>query len=344
MWKWVTISALVLSWGSTRLCAEPPSITAVSETKAALLEHLPTLGSEQFWSDELQFRGWRIQRNALHDGYRLLDPSDVRQAHGTFAECRQALEEAKRVKSLAPLSGKAVLVLHGLGRTRTHMDELASYLEETGKYQAINVAYASTRRSLDEHAQSLAHVIEGLEGIDEIHFVCHSLGNLVVRRYLGEATQGQPRWRVDPRLKRMVMLGPPNQGSKVAEFFKSNDLLGLVAGPSGKQLGRQWSETQTRLATPNFPFGILAGGAGNTRGANPLLAGDDDFVVSVEETRLAGACDFRLLHCLHGAITHEPEAKKYVLSFLDHGYFLSEAERQAILGAPAAAHSQARQP
>jgi hypothetical protein len=308
------------------------------------MAHLPTLGDEQFWSDEVVFRDWRIQQNALQESYRLLDPRDFRQAFGSFDECRRALEEAKRVRGLQPLSGKAVLFLHGLGRTRTHMEELARYLEEAGEYQAINVAYASTRRSLDEHAQSLARVIEGLEGFEELNFVCHSLGNLVVRRYLGEAGQAVPQWRVDPRLKRMVMLGPPNNGSKVAEFFRSNDLLGLVAGPSGKQLGRQWSEMQPLLATPSFPFGILAGGLGNEQGANPLLAGDDDFVVSVEETRLAGAADFRLVHCLHGAITHEAVAKKYVLSFLQHGYFVSEAERQTIEETARATVSQASQP
>ena len=52
----------------------------------------------------------------------------------------------------------------------------------------FDCAPGSTRRSLDDHARSLARVIEGLEGIDEIDFVCHSLGNLIVRRYLGEAS------------------------------------------------------------------------------------------------------------------------------------------------------------
>jgi hypothetical protein len=89
------------------------------------------------------------------------------------------------------------------------------------------------------------------------------------------------------------------------------------------------------LATPTFPFGILAGGKGNERGVNPLLKGDDDLIVTVAETRLAGACDFRLVPCWHGDLVRDEDVRRCARSFLEHGYFSSEAERQPI--APAAA-------
>jgi hypothetical protein len=176
-----------------------------------------------------------------------------------------------------------------------------------------------------------------------MNFVCHSLGNLVVRRYLGEAQQAEPRWRVDSRIKRMVMLAPPNNGAQFAELFKNSELLGLFTGPSGKQLGREWNQTQKSLATPGFPFAILAGGRGDDRGVNPLLKGDDDLIVSVEETRLPGACDFRLINCLHGEIINNPDVRNCVLTFLEHGYFTADGERQPIAAtssAPAKALGQ----
>src|SRR5207237_9980955 len=142
----------------------------------------------------------------------------------------------------------------GFGRTRNHMAAIGERLEKDGHFTWINVSYASTRRSLDDHAQSLAHVIDGLEGIDEIDFVCHSLGNLIVRRYLGEANQHEPRWKPDPRIKRMVMLGPPNNGAQLAALFKNNELLGLIYGPSAKQLAREWSVAEKLLATTPFAF------------------------------------------------------------------------------------------
>jgi len=291
---------------------------------------LPTLGGEQFWSDELVYRGWRIQQNVLTQHYRLLDPADVRRAWGTSEQCREALDEIKSRDNLPALSGRAVVTLHGLIRSRDHMAPLGEYLAKEGGYTIVNVSYASTRRSLDDHALSLSRVIAGLEGVEEINFVCHSLGNLVVRRYLGEATQPQPRWQVDPRIKRMVMLGPPNNGAQLAVMFKSNELFGLVTGPSGKQLARTWDQCQQALATPSFPFGVLAGGSGNSSGLNPLVLGDDDLIVSVEETRLSGAADFRLLHCRHNRLMNDPAARACALSFLQHGYFTSDSERQPI--------------
>ena len=324
------LAAAFLSAAMVR--AQTPMLA--SAAKAPVNLPLPTMGGEAFWSDELVYQGWRIQQNVLTGHYRLLDPHDVRRAWGTAEQCRAAFDELKRREKLPPLSGRAVVTLHGLIRSRDHMQGLSQFLAQEGKYHVVNVSYASTRRSLDDHALALSHVIAGLEGIEEIHFVCHSLGNLVVRRYLGEASQAQPRWQVDPRINRMVMLGPPNNGAQLAVLFKNNELYGLVTGPSGKQLSRTWDDCQKTLATPGFPFAILAGGRGTDLGLNPLVDGDDDLIVAVEETRLPGAADFRLLNCRHSRLMDDPAARQYVHSFLEHGYFTAESERQPI-AAPA---------
>ena len=39
---------------------------------------------------------------------------------------------------------------------------------------------------------------------------CTSLGNLVIRHYYGDMADPTGSRRPDPRLKRIVMLGPPN--------------------------------------------------------------------------------------------------------------------------------------
>lgn len=300
-----------------------------------------TLGGEQFWSDELVHGAWRIQRNALSGHHRLLDPAEVRRAWGTWEQCKAAFDEHKSSRAIPPLTGRAVITLHGFGRSRDHMAGLGKFLEQDGAFTWINVSYASTRGTLGDHAATLAKVIEGLEGIDEIYFVGHSLGNLVVRRYLGEGACTQPRWTPDPRIQRMVMLGPPNNGAQMAqllaELLHDNELVRTVMGPSAWQLARDWDEAKTRLATPRFEFGVLAGGCGDNVGLNPLLAGDDDLVVRVEETRLPGATDFRLVNCRHGQLMNDAAVRQQVLTFLHHGYFTAAEERQPIADAVAAA-------
>jgi len=293
------------------------------------------LGAEQLWSDDFVYGSWRIQASAISGQYRLLDPMDVRRTSGTQQQCRDAFLALRRSEKLPSLDGRAVITLHGFGRSRDHMASLGTLLEQQGKFTWINVSYASTRRSLDDHAESLAHIIDGLEGIDEINFVCHSLGNLIVRRYLGEAAQPNARWKPDPRIKRMVMLGPPNNGAQlaqvIAELLNDNDFARFVAGPSAWQLARHWDETAKLLATPTFEFGIISGGFGDGRGLNPLLHGDDDLIVKVEETRLAGATDFRVVACRHGRLMCDPLVQPYVLSFLENGYFSTPAEKQPIV-------------
>ena len=312
-----------------------PSLPANPVTK--------TLGGMQFWSDELVFHDWRIQQNVLTGHYRLLDEHDNRKASGTFDDCKAKLEEIKRAQSLSPLKGPAVVTLHGLIRSRDMMAGIGQYLAQEGDYTWLNVSYASTRRTLDEHAASLARVIDNLDGVSEIDFVCHSLGNLVVRRYLGEASAEQPKWKVDPRVKRMVMLAPPNHGAHFAEYFKDNKLFGLVLGPSGKQLAAEWSDVEKRLAVPPFEFGIIAGSKKSSRLANPLLDGEDDLVVSVEETRLAGACDFLVVPLAHGELMDDPQVRRCVRRFLQEGCFVAADKRMPIAKEekPAAAEAKA---
>lgn len=289
-----------------------------------------TLGGTQFWSDELVFRGWRIQKNVFSGHYRLLDDKDYRQASGDFDDCRRKLDELKQARDLQPMKGPAVVTLHGLIRSRDMMEGIGKYLEQEGDYLWLNVSYASTRRTLDDHAASLARVIDNLDGVSEIDFVCHSLGNLVVRRYLGEATAEQPKWKVDRRIKRMVMLGPPNNGAHFAQYFKDNRLFDLVLGPSGKQLAAQWGDVEKRLAVPPFEFGIIAGCAKTAKLENPLLEGDNDLVVKVDETKLPGACDFLVVPCAHGELMDDPHVRRCVRRFLQEGCFEATEKRMPI--------------
>lgn len=290
-----------------------------------------TLGGKQFWTDELIFHEWRIQRHAWTKHYRLLDDENHRRAWGHFKHCRNRLEALKQQEKLSPMQGKVVVVLHGLVRTRKSMSGLCDYLVEHGDYTVLNVSYASTRNRLDQHALSLARIIENLgPEITEINFVAHSLGNLVIRHYLGDQTDLEDSMRPDPRIKRIVMLAPPNNGAQFAERFQDNKLFRAIWGKSGVKLAREWPELEKRLATPGKDFGIIAGGRGENSGSNPLLRGDDDFVVRVEETRLPGARDFVVLPAFHTLIMDDKKTQEYVLRFFKHGYFVSAEKRRPI--------------
>lgn len=291
---------------------------------------LPTLGGKQFWADERFFHDWHIQRNVFTGHYRLLDGNHLRYAWGTFDECANKLEQIKRERSLPPMRGRAVIVLHGLFRSASSMNRMCRHLSTEGGYTVFNVNYPTTRGSVADHARSLARIIDHLEGIDEINFVGHSLGNLVVRHYLADHTHPEQGQRPDPRIRRIVMLGPPNQGAEIAVALGHVGLFHTVAGASGTQLAGDWNDLEASLAIPECEFGILAGGRSKEKGYNPWLTGDNDLVVSVETTRLQGAADFAVLPVVHSFMMDDRTVIQYTLRFLKEGYFVSAEARRPI--------------
>jgi hypothetical protein len=299
--------------------------------KAPLNLKSPTLGGKFYWADELVYHDWRIQRHADDGHYRLIDGDDVRHAWGTFEQCRSRFDEIKRQRKLPPLEGPVVLVMHGLGKTRISNEEMVEFLRSNSKYTVLSVGYASTQADVASHAGALARVIGHLgERVTEINFIAHSLGNIVIRHYLSDQTDVANGRRPDPRIKRIVMVGAPNNGARMAEIFGQNSAFERVLGKSGRALAREWDGLQKRLAVPQCEFGIIAGGKLDGNGYNPFLDGDDDFIVKVEETMLSGAADFLVIDGLHALLMSNPDVQKAALRFLQHGYLVSEDRRRPL--------------
>jgi hypothetical protein len=151
-----------------------------------------------------------------------------------------------------------------------------------------------------------------------------------VRHYLADQTQPGLGLKPDARIKRIVMLGPPNQGAEFAEALDGLGLFHAMAGTAGGELSGHWDQLAAQLATPECEFGIVAGGRSGQRGFNPWLTGDNDLVVNVESTRLPGAADFAVLPVIHSFMMNDETVLEYTLRFLEHGYFVSAEARRPI--------------
>lgn len=75
---------------------------------------------------------------------------------------------------------------------------------------------------------------------------------------------------------------------------------------------------------PQCEFGIIAGGLGDGEGYNPLIPGDDDMTVGVEETRLRGMKDFIRVKGQHSILLNDKNVIDNVVHFLDKGYFIKK--------------------
>ncbi len=244
-----------------------------------------TFGGKQLWTDQKVLGGWRIQKSILSDHYRLLDDDDVRVAWGSRSEMNAAWLANKEQIGKSSETPLRILLIHGLGRSRQSMNGLKEGLEDQG-FDVEAVQYPSTRLSLEDHARQVGQVIEAWE-VQELVIVTHSLGGLVTRKMI-EMEQG---WRSKTKLRSVVMIAPPNQGAAISDYLQKYSLFGTIMGKAGL-------ETRTidasSLPVPDVPFAIIAGGKGDKKGYNPLLEGDDDGVVRVEETSLEGQTDYLL--------------------------------------------------
>ena len=281
-----------------------------------------TLGGRQFWGDVHHFRGWRIQQNVFTKHYRLIDPSDVRHMWGSFSDCETALKKIVGEKQLKPGSGSAVVMIHGLLQSSKCMNSMGMTLRDAG-YTTVSFDYPSTQISITDAARFLDRSVKSLEGFNEINFVVHSMGGLVVRAYAMEFR--------DPRIKRMVMLGTPNRGAELADITQQYWIFRAAAGPGARQLGTRADGLIPKLPAPDFEFAVIAGSRGTATGWNPLIPGDDDGTVTVASTKLNGAADFGTVRAIHSRLLRNEEAIAQTVSFLKDGRLCPYREPQPIL-------------
>lgn len=199
-----------------------------------------------------------------------------------------------------------VVLLHGLFATRRSMNTLAKSLSEYG-YQVINWGYPTFLYNTQQLVDRLAEKVRGLQEdpqVGRIHFVTHSMGGILVRGVL--------HYGSGVKIQRVVMLAPPNTGSKLTRFP-----LGPFAWccPAIADL----SESPDSL--PNRMNQIADAHIG-------VIAAEHDFVVPLANTRLSGQTDHCVIPTTHLRIPSHALTRKLVLQFLESGSF-SEPRLQA---------------
>jgi hypothetical protein len=293
------------------------------------------------WTDELVRHDWRLQHRpqALPkgDACRLLDPDDRVVREGTRGECEATFADLERSGRVAPVRGHTVILLHGLGEGRDSMAPLAKHLRTALDATVLTFGYASVKADIDAHGRALDTVVSRLPHAETISFVGHSLGNLVVRRWMALAAA-----RDLARTHRMVMLGPPNQGSDLARMASRIWGLASLTEGASRDLVVDWPRVAPSLAVPACDFGIVAGGRGDDAGYSLLLEGDDDAVVRVAETRLPGARDFLVVPVHHAAMMNDAAVQRATAEFLETGRFpeLPRQEPRGPVASPSAADSE----
>ncbi len=185
------------------------------------------------------------------------------------------------------------------------MLRLRRHLEREG-FDTWSTTYPSRRMGVADLARTVAERIRTELPRRDLFAVTHSLGGILVRQMADTLP-----------IRRVVMLAPPNGGSRLARTMRASPLFQWFYGPAGSEVadGAPWP-------TPRAPFAVIAG----TRAAsiaNPTswlraFPADvpNDGTVSVEETRLEGMTAFATVDATHTWIMDHPEARARVVEFL----------------------------
>jgi len=195
------------------------------------------------------------------------------------------------------------------------MQAMEHALKQQG-YTVVNVSYPSRQLPVSDLANIAVET--GLQKCRQlkacrIHIVTHSLGGILIRHYARDHDIAG--------LARVVMLGPPNQGSQVVDKLKKMPGFALLNGPAGLQLGTSPEDIPKQLGPVNFELGVIAG----EKSINPLLSslipGRNDGKVSIECTKIEGMQDFISLPVSHTFMMRNPQTIHQTLHFLKNGCF-----------------------
>jgi hypothetical protein len=143
--------------------------------------------------------------------------------------------------------------------------------------------------------------------------VTHSLGGILLRAYTAKFEIA--------KLGRVVMLGPPNQGSEVVDRIGPWRLFKSINGPAGQELGTGPDSLPNRLGPVNFELGVIAGDRSINWINSAMIDGPDDGKVSVERSKVAGMKEHAVFHVTHPMMMKNRAVIDATLRFLVTGSF-----------------------
>jgi pimeloyl-ACP methyl ester carboxylesterase len=204
----------------------------------------------------------------------------------------------------------ATVFVHGLWLTGMESLYLRRRIAAERGFNCHSFSYSTMGESMPAVVERLRQFVDRIDA-DQVHFVGHSLGGLVLYRYFEELR--------DARDGRVVFLGSPTVKSRTAERVGQlpvlSSLIGrLVANELGKPCEREWRSPHE--------LGLIAG-------TRPMGLGrffakfdeDCDGTIGVSETKLPGHKAHLTLPVSHMGMLASATVAAQVGEFLANGAF-----------------------
>ncbi|MGK0296554.1 MAG: hypothetical protein ACI9XC_000143 [Gammaproteobacteria bacterium] len=210
------------------------------------------------------------------------------------------------------MKNETVILIHGLWMNGWDMSLLNSRIQDHG-YNITQFSYNSLNRTPCENAVILQQKIQNID-TPIIHFVCHSLGGLIIRHLFSDFPEQKPG--------RVVTLGSPHQSSYAAYRLSKLPFGHLMLGKSIENglLGNtpKWGgshELGSIAGRLRFGFGL-----GILISNIPL---PNDGSVSIDETKMEMMKDHVIVYASHFGLLLSTKAAHLCVEFIKNGTFKS---------------------
>jgi len=203
-----------------------------------------------------------------------------------------------------------VLYVHGLWMPGDESLLLRRRLAQEFGLTLQALRYSAAYSTMEAITARLDQMVRELK-CAELHLVGHSLGGLVIHRFL-ERFPEQPPGRV-------VFLGTPCVASRAAQQAAR---FAPIAHLMGQSVGEELLQVHERRWTHARPLGVVAGT--QPLGVGQLLADfgeDNDGTVAVSETRMPGMSDHITLPVSHLGMLISARVARETGLFLTQGHF-----------------------
>jgi pimeloyl-ACP methyl ester carboxylesterase len=203
-----------------------------------------------------------------------------------------------------------VVYVHGLWLSGAESLFLRRRLAQETGFATHTFSYPTVTSSMAEVAERLNAFVTKL-GAQRLHLVGHSLGGLVIYRFLERYPEQAPG--------RVVFLGTPSVSSRAAVAAARNRWVATLVG---RCVGEELLKEQARRWQPARELGIIAGT--QRLGLGQFFAQfeeDCDGTIAVSETRMPGAADHITLPVSHMGMMLSARVARETAYFLQNGRF-----------------------
>ena len=205
----------------------------------------------------------------------------------------------------------AVVYVHGLWLNGAEFTLLRRRLLREHGFQGHRFSYPTVRGSMDATVELLRRFVEQIDA-EQIHFVGHSLGGVVLCRYFQKHPCERPG--------RVVILGSPLNGSRSARTVAKNPLMRRMIGPLVN--AELVNDCEPRNWACQNELGVIAGTTAMGLGRF-FTRFDEEFdgTVALSETKLPGLKAHLALPVSHMGLLGNAKVAKQVGLFLTSGRF-----------------------